>query len=102
VHTELHPHRFLSEAVKLRDFTYIDCPDARAVPVRAKSSGTAHGLLSWFRAEFGGALVANELFSGSHWHQAFHPLPAEMAIEEGEDISLMVDDEGFAFATRGA
>ncbi len=101
VHTELHPHRFLSAAAKLRDYTYIGCPEASPVPVRATSSGTAHGLLSWFSAEFGSASVANEPFSGGHWHQAFHPLPAEMTITEGEDISLLIDDGGFAFASRG-
>jgi type I protein arginine methyltransferase len=102
VHTELHPHRFLSESAKLRDYTYIGCPDARPMPVRATSSGTAHGLLSWFNAEFGCASVANEPFSGGHWHQAFHPLAEEMTITEGEEISLLIDDGGFAFATRGA
>ena len=102
VHAELHPHRFLSAAVKLREYTYIGCPDASPVQVKAKSTGTAHALLSWFTAQFGCALVANEPFSGSHWHQAFHPLPEEMTITEGENISLVIDDGGFAFATRGA
>lgn len=101
VHTELHPHRFLSRAARLREYAYVDCPQADPVTVRATSSGTAHGLLSWFTAQFGGALIGNEPFSGSHWHQAFHPLPEEMTIIEGEDISLVIDDGGFAFATRG-
>jgi len=100
-HTELHPHRFLSDSVTLRSFTYLDCAEAAPVAVRAKSSGTAHGLLSWFSAEFGSATVHNEPFSGSHWHQAFHPLPAEMTIKEGEELSLMIDDGGFALVARG-
>lgn len=102
VHAELHPHRFLCEGVKLRDYAYLDCPDATPVPVVAKSSGTAHGLLSWFSAEFGSATVHNEPFSGSHWHQAFHPLPAEMTVKEGEELSLAIDDGGYALVARGA
>jgi type II protein arginine methyltransferase len=101
VHTELHPHRFLSDTVTLRNFTYLDCPDATPVPVVAKASGTAHGLLSWFSTEFGSATVHNEPFSGSHWHQAFHPLPAEMTIREGEELSLAIDDGGHALVARG-
>ncbi len=101
VHTELHPHRFLSDNVTLRNFTYLECPDATPVPVRARSSGTAHGMLSWFSAEFGSATVHNEPFSGSHWHQAFHPLPAEMTIKEGEELSLMIDNGGYALVARG-
>lgn len=101
VHTELHAHRFLSDATKLRDYTYLDCPEPQPVPVKAKTAGTAHGLLSWFSAEFGGATVHNEPFSGSHWHQAFHPLQREMPVREGEELSLSIDDGGYALLARG-
>jgi type II protein arginine methyltransferase len=100
VHTELHKHRFLSEAFLVRDYTYIDCPAAQVQKVMSDGAGTVHGVLSWFAADFGGAIVSNEPFSGSHWHQAFHPLPEPIQVEAGEEVSVLIDDGGFAWAAR--
>lgn len=100
VHTELHRHRFLSDTVVVRDFTYRDCPQARVHRLRAKGTGTIHGVLSWFSADFGGAIVSNEPGSGSHWHQAFHTLPEPIAVEDGVDVSLLIDDGGFAWVAK--
>jgi type II protein arginine methyltransferase len=100
VHAELHAHRMLSAAFSVRDYTYLQCPAADVRHVRAEQAGTVHGLLSWFAADFGGAIVSNEPFSGSHWHQAFHPLPEPLQIEEGETVSVLIDDGGFAWASR--
>ncbi len=100
MHTELHRHRFLSETIELRDYTYVNCPDAGIHRVKATSAGTISGVLSWFSADFGGAVISNEPGSGSHWHQAFHTLPDDIKVEEGEEISLHVDDGGFAWAAK--
>lgn len=100
VHTELHRHRFLSETIEVRDYTYVNCPEARVHRVPTTSAGTINGVLSWFSADFGGAVISNEPGSGSHWHQAFHTLPDDIAVEESEEISLHIDDGGFAWVTR--
>jgi type I protein arginine methyltransferase len=100
VHTELHRHRFLSDTAMVRDFTYLDCPKPRVHRLEATARGTIHGVLSWFSADFGGAIVSNEPGSGSHWHQAFHTLPHEIAVDASGDVSLLIDDGGFAWVTR--
>lgn len=100
VHTELHRHRFLSETTEVRDYTYLNCQEASIHRVKATSTGMINGVLSWFSADFGGAILSNEPGSGSHWHQAFHTMPDEIQVEEGEELSLHIDDGGFAWVTR--
>ncbi len=101
VHAELHQHKLLCEPVKQRDYTYLDCPPAEIQRVKVRKSGTINGVLSWFAADFGNAAVSNAPYSGSHWHQAFHPLPEDIHVEEGEDVSMLIDDDGFAWIMRG-
>jgi hypothetical protein len=74
--------------------------EPRTVSVPVTSSGTVHGLLSWFAADFGAATVSNEPFSGSHWHQAFHPLAEDIAVTEGDSISILIDDGGSAWVEK--
>ncbi len=100
VHTELHRHRNLSTPHLVRSYTYVDCPAPTAVSVPVTDTGTVHGLLSWFSADFGAATVSNEPFSGSHWHQAFHPLAEDIAVETGDSISILIDDGGFGWAEK--
>lgn len=100
VHTELHAHRFLNDPITCREYVYLDCPPAQVRRVQAQKSGTIHGALSWFAADFGGSTVCNEPFSGSHWHQAFHPLPEEIHVEKGDTVAMLIDDGGFAWVTR--
>jgi len=100
VHAELHEHRYLSAAHQVRSYTYRNCPPADSIDVIVETSGTVHGLLSGFRADFGAAAVSNEPSSGSHWHQAFHPLPEAMTVDAGEHLSVLVDDQGYAWITR--
>lgn len=96
VHSELHKHRYLTESQIVRDYRYVGGHEAELVPVTALENGTAHGLLSWFEANFGGATVTNEPFSKSHWHQAFHPLQNEISVRAGQELNLCIDDGGFA------
>lgn len=100
VHAELHRHRALSAPDILRTYSYRDIQPPRTVTVKVQKTGTVHGLLSWFTADFGAASVSNQPSSGSHWHQAFHPLPEEMLVDEGEVLSVLVDDQGYAWITR--
>jgi type I protein arginine methyltransferase len=100
VHTELHRHRFLSDTAVVRDYTYLDCPKAQVHRLKAGASGTISGVLSWFAADFGGAIVSNEPGSGSHWHQAFHTLPEDIHVEAGAEVSLLIDDGGFAWVAK--
>ena len=100
VHTELHQHTLLCEPLKLREYVYMDCPRAEIHKVKTCKSGRIHGVLSWFAADFGGAAVSNAPYSGSHWHQAFHPLPEEIQLDEGEEVSMLIDDGGFAWVER--
>jgi type II protein arginine methyltransferase len=100
VHTELHEHTFLSDRHHLRTYRYLNCPPARPALIKVSESGVAHGVVSWFTADFGDAHISNEPFSGSHWHQAYHPLPQEMTLEEGDSVHLLIDDDGFATVTR--
>ena len=75
VRTELHGHRVLSEPSLMRTYDYVR-PVRRQVDRRpGDRAGTVHGVLTWFSADFGAAAVTNAPTSGSHWHQAFHPLP---------------------------
>ena len=100
VHTELHRHRFLSASQQVRTYTYVECPEPAPVTLRVTGTGTVHGLLSWFAADFGAGTVSNEPLSGSHWHQAFHPLSEDIAVEAGDSISILIDDGGFGWAER--
>lgn len=100
VHAELHGHRYLSGAHKVRSYTYWNCPPGEPVDVVVETSGRVHGLLSTFTADFGAAAVSNEPSSGSHWHQAFHPLPEVMMVDAGEHMSVLIDDQGYAWITR--
>ena len=64
--------------------------------VRATERGTAHDVLSWFSADFGAAAVTNAPGRGSHWHQAFYPLPDGIAVDEGDVVTVRIDDAGRA------
>jgi type I protein arginine methyltransferase len=96
VHSELHDHAFLSAPQHLRSYTYLDCPQGETKSFAISQSGTLHGLLSWFTADFHGARVSNEPRSGSHWHQAYHPLPRDIRVSKGDIVMVSLDDEGFA------
>lgn len=100
VHTELHRHRFLSDTAIVRDYAYIGCPKAHVHRLKVTATGTVSGVLSWFSADFGGAIVSNEPGSGSHWHQAFHTLPEDIRVEAGGEMSLLIDDGGFAWVAH--
>jgi type I protein arginine methyltransferase len=96
VHAELHEHRFLTAAKAIREYNYLNCPEPEILPFVITEGGTIHGLLSWFEADFGGAVASNEPFSKSHWHQAFHPIKNELQVKRGETIHVRLEDSGIA------
>ena len=100
VRSELFNHDFLSSELQYRNFHYLNCPEPEIHKLNVLQSGTVHGVLSWFTADFGGASVSNAALTGSHWHQAFHPLCEDMHVQEGDVVSMLIDDEGFAWAVR--
>jgi type II protein arginine methyltransferase len=100
VHCELHRHRLLTSPQPVREYCYLGCPEAKVHRVKVRHAGTVHGVLSWFSADFGQAAVSNAPHSGSHWHQAFHPVFEPIHAEEGEELTLLIDDDGYAWVSR--
>ncbi|MET0578533.1 MAG: ribonucleotide-diphosphate reductase subunit beta [Ilumatobacteraceae bacterium] len=96
VRVELHGHRFLSAPRTVRTYGYVGSPRSTSIAVRAEQAGTVHGVLTWFSADFGAAAVTSAPASGSHWHQAFHPLPREVAVGTGDLVTIRIDDTGRA------
>jgi type II protein arginine methyltransferase len=100
VRSELHRHRFLSHTAEVRTYTYINCPRSMPTVLTAVADGTVHGVMSWFSADFGGAITSTEPESGSHWHQAFHPLQDDLHVKRGDKIAVEIDDSGYAWAAK--
>jgi type II protein arginine methyltransferase len=100
VHSELHRHRFLSHTAEVRTYTYLDCPRSMPAVLTAVADGTAHGVMSWFNADFGGAITSTEPESGSHWHQAFHPLQEDVHVKRGDRLAVEIDDNGYAWVAK--
>ncbi|MFN0193997.1 MAG: ribonucleotide-diphosphate reductase subunit beta [Aestuariivirga sp.] len=100
VRSELHRHRFLSHAAEVRTYTYLDCPPSIPAVLTAVADGTVHGVMSWFSADFGGAITSTEPESGSHWHQAFHPLQDDMHVKRGDKLAVEIDDSGYAWVVK--
>ena len=100
LHAGLFPHRHMSEHVLIRNYTYssISMPVPHVIDI--ESDGAVHGLLSWFKADFGAGIVSNKSGVSSHWHQAFHPLAEELAVRRGDRLSVLIDDSGHANASR--
>jgi type II protein arginine methyltransferase len=99
-HSELHLHRFLSESTLFREYCYREWIEPAPVQLVARTNGTVHGVLSWFSADFGASAVSNAPGSGSHWHQAFHPLHDPIDVAAGERLTALLDDEGYAWVAR--
>ncbi|MET0578905.1 MAG: methyltransferase domain-containing protein, partial [Ilumatobacteraceae bacterium] len=90
VRAELHGHRLLSAPRPVRTYDYVRPVPRTSAAVRAARGGTVHGVLTWFSADFGAAAVTNAPASGSHWHQAFHPLPRDVAVDTGDLVTIRI------------
>ncbi|KAA2252602.1 hypothetical protein F0L68_35000 [Solihabitans fulvus] len=90
------PHRILSEPVDLVsfDFEHDSLDDGSvdlSVPVLA--DGVAHGAVAWFSMELGGGIVLRNSPDnlGSHWMQAFVPLPEPIPVHRGQSFEFTIE-----------
>ncbi|MCG8425695.1 MAG: protein methyltransferase [Proteobacteria bacterium] len=94
VHSRLHDFRLLSEPVLLRTYDYRADNEPQPAAIRCNRPGTAHGVLTWFSLHFGSEVVTNLIESGSHWHQAFHPLAEAIPVSTHQAAHLTLNNSG--------
>jgi type I protein arginine methyltransferase len=100
VQSQLYPLRALAEAALIRTYNYRESEPPCVIPFALTETGTLHGFLSWFEADFAGHTVTNAPGRRSHWKQAFHPLPDPLHVQAGSQLSALFDDYGQAMVTR--
>ncbi len=93
-----HGFEPLTRPALLRTYDYLREMPAAPVRVRATVSGLAHGVLSWFELQMGRHVITNAVGEHSHWHQAFHPFPKPLKVQEGQEVEIVIDDAGMAHA----
>lgn len=94
VRSELYDLQFLSVKTRFQDFIYKTPLYAKTQSIEINRNGLCHGLLTWFEVDFGGYTVSSEPFSGSHWHQAFHPFDEPIAVRRGSRCHLTMSQTG--------
>ncbi|MDP9138738.1 MAG: ribonucleotide-diphosphate reductase subunit beta [Pseudomonadota bacterium] len=94
IHEEMHDYSPLSQAFRLRDYSYVSSKPPSPVEVPVHHSGAADGVISWFEAQFGSEIVSNCPGSRGHWHQAFHPFATRIPVAAQASLWLIVDDQG--------
>jgi type I protein arginine methyltransferase len=101
VRERLYDYTPLSEPFPLHQYSYVE--ERMITPKRAIAyrSGTAHGMLSWFEAQFGNETVTNSPGTHGHWHQAFHPFEDVLDVSAKQEITLDLDLSGQVFALIG-
>jgi len=92
----LHDYAPLSESVLLRSYDYTVANPAEARPLPVTRSGRAHGLLTWFALRFGAETATSAVDAKSHWHQAFHPFKAPVAVSQDRTIVVTLENDGTA------
>lgn len=94
VRARLHDYTPLSEAILMREYSYVEeRPMAPSLAI-AHRSGAADGVLSWFVAQFGTETVTNRTGTRGHWHQAFHPFDDRLEVQANQAVSVSVDCQG--------
>jgi protein arginine N-methyltransferase 1 len=101
VRERLYDYTPLSEPFLLHKYSYVEEKAVTAKTAIAYRSGTAHGVLSWFEAQFGNETVTNSPGTHGHWHQAFHPFEEALEVTAKEAISLELDPSGQLAAIVG-
>jgi type I protein arginine methyltransferase len=95
VRYKLFKSKTLSPTAELRRYTYLDKPrNADAFSLCAYASGTSHGIVSFFHAQFGDSVVSNDVRDTCHWHQAFHPFPEPLQVKSGRKYSFLLRPDG--------
>lgn len=95
-----HGFESLTRPALLRTYDYREERPAAPVRLKVTVSGLVHGVLSWFELQMGRHVITNAVGEHSHWHQAFHPFPTPLKVREGEEIEVLIDDEGMARVER--
>ncbi len=95
VRSEIYKSEWLSESTLIRkyDYTSIELPN-NLFSITATKDGICHGILSWFELEFGKQRITTKPNSGSHWHQAFHPLENIIKITKGKTYNFVINNKG--------
>jgi type II protein arginine methyltransferase len=95
VRSEMYKSEWLSESTLIRkyDYTSIELPK-HLFSITATKDGICHGILSWFEIEFGKQSITTKPNSGSHWHQAFHPLEKTITINNGKTYNFVINNKG--------
>lgn len=90
----MYSSQTLSPVVELRRYDYRRAEPAVPTAVTAYASGRCHGIVSFFHAQFGEAVVLNDTRDNCHWHQAFHPLEPPVDVIAGQSYPLSIEDTG--------
>lgn len=85
----------LSPTTTLRRYTYLDkLRNADPFSLHAYASGTSHGIVSFFHAQFGDSVVSNDVRDSCHWHQAFHPFSEPLQVKPGRTYTFLLHPDG--------
>ncbi len=93
-----HGFEAITRPTLLRTYDYLKDIPARPVRLKATVTGLVHGVLSWFELQMGRHVITNAVGEHSHWHQAFHPFPEPIGVQEGQEVAVEIDDAGMAHA----
>ena len=87
--------RHLSPRVLYRqyDFSNRECLEDRVIDVAAFENGICDGILTWFEARYGQALLCNRR-QGILWRAAYHPLEAPIPVTAGKRYRLQMSGDG--------
>ena len=101
VRERLYDYTPLSEPFLLHAYSYSE--ERVITPKRALAyrSGTAHGVLSWFEAQFGNETITNSPGTHGHWHQAFHPFEEALEVSAKQEVMLTISHGGQIFPSVG-
>ncbi len=95
VRSEIYKSEWLSESTLIRNYDYTSIELATNLfSITATKDGICHGILSWFQIEFGKQLITTKPNSGSHWHQAFHPLEKIIKMTKGKTYNFVINNKG--------
>lgn len=75
------------------DYRTTDCLEDRVLDVVAMTHGVCHGLLTWFDARYGQAIICNRR-PDSLWPPAFHPLPSPIDVKRGQRYRFQLSGDG--------
>ena len=102
VRERLYDYTPLSEPFLLHEYSYIEERPITPKQAVAYRSGTVHGVLSWFEAQFANETVTNSPGTHGHWHQAFHPFEEALEVSAKQMIALHMDHQGQLFPSAAA